>query len=57
MILDGWGQNNVISANSLEVNAPGAGIWLQNAAVALGNVIRCDNRVAGATPEPYATNQ
>ena len=27
--VDGWGRDNVFRGNRLEVNAPGAGIWLQ----------------------------
>jgi len=55
VILDGWGQRNTFTNNTLEVNAPGAGIWLQNTAVAV-NVIKCDNEVTGAQAGDYATN-
>lgn len=56
VVLDGWGQNNTFTSNVLEVNAPGAGIWLQNTAVPLHNVIKCDNQVTGAGAGAYATN-
>ena len=45
-----------MSGNRLEVNAPGAGIWLQNDAVERGNVLSCSNQVSGAAAGPYATN-
>src|SRR5664279_5488262 len=56
MILDGWGRNNTFTDNQLEVNAPGAGIWLQNTAVPLHNIIACSNEVTGANAGSYATN-
>lgn len=56
VITAGWGERNTFSRNTLAVNAPGAGIWLQNTAVGLGNVIKCDNRVTGAAAGSYATN-
>lgn len=56
VILDGWGRDNSFTGNALTVNAPGAGIWLQNSSVALHNVISCDNRVVGAAAGAYATN-
>lgn len=56
VILDGWGRDNTFSDNTLAVNAPGAGIWLQNTAVDAGNIIRCNNRVGGAAAGAYATN-
>jgi hypothetical protein len=54
--MDGWGRDNVFRSNRLEVNAPGAGIWLQNNALEAGNVIGCDNEVIGAAAGDYATN-
>lgn len=54
--IDGSGARNTFRGNRLEVNAPGAGIWLQNTAVDRGNVIACDNAVVGAAAGPYATN-
>ena len=54
--VDGWGQNNTFTKNRLEVNAPGAGIWLQNTAVSLHDVIKCSNIVTGAAAGAYATN-
>jgi len=56
VILAGWGQHNTFSNNRLEVNAPGAGIWLQNTAIPLNNVIKCNNLVTGAGAGAYATN-
>jgi hypothetical protein len=56
VILDGWGQRNTFANNVLEVNAPGAGIWLQNTAVPQHNVIKCDNQVSGAGAGAYATD-
>ena len=56
VILDGWGRNNTFTDNQLEVNAPGAGIWLQNTAVPLHNIIACSNEVTGANAGSYATN-
>ena len=56
VILDGWGQNNTFTNNLLEVNAPGSGIWLQNTAVPLHNLIACSNEVTGARAGFYATN-
>jgi hypothetical protein len=56
----GWGQDNQFAANVLDVDAntdnPVVGIWLQNTAVGVGNVIRCDNVVRGATVGDYAYN-
>jgi len=52
----GWGQDNTFTNNRLEVNAPGAGIWLQNTAVPLHNVIKCNNIVTGAEAGAYATD-
>lgn len=54
--LDGWGRRNTFSANVLDVQAPGVGIWLQNTAVDQGNVIHCSNIVTGAAAGDYATN-
>ncbi len=57
VVASGWGQDNTFSNNRLEVNAPGVGIWLQNTAVSLNNVIRCNNSVTGAGAGSYATNK
>ena len=54
--VEGSGARNTFRANRLEVNAPGAGIWLQSPAVDRGNVIGCDNEVVGAAAGAYATN-
>jgi hypothetical protein len=54
--IEGAGARNTFRGNRLEVNAPGAGIWLQNTAVERGNVVGCDNEVVGAGAGPYATN-
>ena len=56
VILEGWGRHNTFTGNTLTVDAPGAGIWLQHTAVGLGNVIRCDNVVAGAAAGAFATD-
>lgn len=52
----GWGARNTFTKNVLDVNAPGVGIWLQEAAVSLHNVITCDNVVAGAAAGRFAYN-
>jgi hypothetical protein len=56
----GWGQDNVFTDNLLDVDANSGnqvvGIWLQNTAVGVGNVISCDNVVHGATVGDYAYN-
>lgn len=54
--IEGSGARNTFRGNRLEVNAPGAGIWLQSSAVDRGNVIACDNDVVGAGAGAYATN-
>ena len=54
--IEGSGARNTFRGNRLEVDAPGAGIWLQHTAVDRGNVIGCDNEVVGAGAGPYATN-
>ncbi len=54
--IDGAGARNTFRGNRLEVNAPGAGIWLQSTAVDRGNVIGCDHEVVGAAAGSYATN-
>jgi parallel beta-helix repeat protein len=54
--IEGSGAYNIIRANTLAVNAPGVGVWLQNDAVERGNVIGCDNRVTGAGAGDFATN-
>lgn len=54
--IDGSGARNTFRANRLEVNAAGAGIWLQSTAVERGSVVGCDNEVIGALAGPYATN-
>jgi hypothetical protein len=56
VILPGWGQHNTFTKNVLAVNAPGVGIWLQNTALDVGNVIKCDNVVTGARSGAYAYN-
>jgi len=53
--LAGWGENNEFADNDLEVNAAGAGIWLQKEAVGQGNVIRCSNLVTGALSGDYGS--
>jgi hypothetical protein len=45
-ILDGWGTGNVFRDNTATVNGKGHGFAVTNTS---GNVISCDNRVAGAT--------
>jgi hypothetical protein len=56
----GWGEDDVFTGNVLDVDANTAnavvGIWLQNTAVGVGNVIRCDNVVHGVTVGDYAYN-
>jgi hypothetical protein len=46
--LDGWGRDNVLSANVLTVGASGYGINVYRADTSTGNVVRCDNVVVGA---------
>jgi hypothetical protein len=56
----GWGEDDVFTGNVLDVDANTdnavVGIWLQNTAVGVGNVIRCDNVVHGVTVGDYAYN-
>lgn len=58
--ISGWGRDNVFTGNVLDVDANTdnqvVGIWLQNTAVGVGNVIRCDNVVRGATVGDYGYN-
>jgi parallel beta-helix repeat protein len=44
-ILNGWGADNVFAGNTADVAGPGFGIHITKP---LGNVVRCDNTVAGA---------
>jgi hypothetical protein len=44
--VDGWGNENVFSANIAEVNGPGYGFAIANDSQ--GNIVRCDNVVKGA---------
>lgn len=46
--LDGWGRNNVFSANVLNVGASGYGINIYRGDTSTGNVVRCDNVAVGA---------
>ena len=56
VVIPGWGEGNTFARNVLAVNAPGAGIWLQNTAVGLHNVVSCDNLITGAAAGAIATN-
>jgi parallel beta-helix repeat protein len=44
---EGWGRENVLRGNVLEVNGPGYGIAIQKE-VLTKNTVSCDNRVVGA---------
>jgi hypothetical protein len=45
-VYDGWGLGNVFTGNTLNVNGPGFGVYIQSKR--LGSVVGCDNTVAGA---------
>jgi hypothetical protein len=45
-VYDGWGLGNVFTGNTLAVNGPGYGIYIQSKR--LGSVVGCDNTVTGA---------
>jgi hypothetical protein len=53
VLLPGWGKGNTFRANVLEVNSPGAGIWVNNTVVPT-TTIACDNRVVGAAAGAFA---
>jgi Right handed beta helix region len=55
VLLPGWGEGNTLRANVLEVNSPGAGIWVNNT-VAPTTTITCDNRVVGAAAGAFAVD-
>lgn len=44
----GWGQDNVIRDNHLEVRGPGHGIWVGDSARNLPNVLGCSNVIVAA---------
>jgi hypothetical protein len=45
-VYPGWGEDNVFRGNTLQVDGPGYGIYVQSRH--LGTVVACDNRVSGA---------
>jgi hypothetical protein len=45
--LKGWGNDNIFTGNTAEVNAAGYGFWLQNNVT--GDVVSCNNTVKAAT--------
>jgi hypothetical protein len=46
VVLSGWGNDNVFSGNFADVQGPGFGFFLDQQGT--GNVVACDNTVAGA---------
>lgn len=45
-VYPGWGEGNIFRGNTLQVDGPGYGIYVQSEH--LGTTVACDNRVSGA---------